>query len=209
MKTNPWLDIPYYDYENHMNDPKVGQLKVLSAMTRDLLNKYKPRSIFLLGCCTGNGMEHIDCRYTRQVYCVDLNKSYLQVLESRFISSIENLYLLDLDIQNQSLPSVKADLIFGSLILEYVDLKQAIKNIMPAVSANTTLIFVLQKTVNTGFVTKTKYQSLDSLASISREVDEKELENELNFYKIRLVHRTENVLNPTKKFVTLTFRAEN
>ncbi|MBN2426071.1 MAG: class I SAM-dependent methyltransferase [Calditrichaceae bacterium] len=209
MKTNPWLDIPYSDYENHMDDPKVGQLKVLSAMTRDMLNKYKPRSLFLLGCSTGNGLEHIDCRYTKRVYCVDINKSYLQVLEQRFNSSIENLYLIHLDIQNQCLPSVKTDLIFGSLILEYVDIKHAINNIIPAVTANTTLIFILQKTVNTGFVTKTKYQSLESLSSISREVDEKELENELNFYNISLVHRTETVLNPTKKFVTLTYQAEN
>ncbi len=44
MKINPCLEIPFEDYENHMSDHKVGQLKILSKITGNILVKYKPET---------------------------------------------------------------------------------------------------------------------------------------------------------------------
>ncbi len=54
---NPWLNIPYIDYENHMNDEKVDQLRILSQVTKNKLELYKPESFAIIGCATGNGLE--------------------------------------------------------------------------------------------------------------------------------------------------------
>ena len=62
--SNPWLHISFEDYESHMSDKTIGQLQVLSSITKELLEKFKPASFALLGCTTGNGLEYINPEIT-------------------------------------------------------------------------------------------------------------------------------------------------
>jgi len=57
---NPWLDIPELDYVGHMSSPMVNQRPVLSRLMGDALKCVRPRTMLVLGCSTGNGLEHVE-----------------------------------------------------------------------------------------------------------------------------------------------------
>ena len=67
---NPWLKIPSADYENHMLE--VGQAQVLNALTEHYLEKCMPSSFALVGCSTGNGLEHVE-QGTDRLYAIDIS----------------------------------------------------------------------------------------------------------------------------------------
>lgn len=50
-----------------MSSPEVDQLSVLSGLLKDALERFRPRDFLLLGCSTGNGLEHVDPVVTRSV----------------------------------------------------------------------------------------------------------------------------------------------
>ncbi len=75
---NIWCSVPLEDYEQHMLHETVGQLKLLNSLTNKYLKKINPEIVLLLGVAGGNGLEHIDPDVTREVFCVDINKKYLE-----------------------------------------------------------------------------------------------------------------------------------
>lgn len=74
--TNPWLQIPLSDYETHMALPHVRQAELLSSIFGSALDTYAPRSIALLGCAGGNGLEQLEGRELGRVVAVDINPVY-------------------------------------------------------------------------------------------------------------------------------------
>ena len=56
---NVWNTIPLEDYELHMQHETVGQLQVLSNLTKKYLEKLNPEIVMFLGIAGGNGLEHI------------------------------------------------------------------------------------------------------------------------------------------------------
>ena len=92
MKPNPWLAIPWQDYEGHMISPEVGQLQLLSRRFGEALRRYRPASAAILGCATGNGLEHVDPAVTRTVVGLDVNPAHLAVARRRFADAIEGDY---------------------------------------------------------------------------------------------------------------------
>ena len=81
---NPWLDIPETDYVAHMSSREVDQYRVLNQLLRDVLATVRPGTALVLGCSTGNGLEHIDPAVTSRVVAVDINPRYLRKLVERF-----------------------------------------------------------------------------------------------------------------------------
>ena len=173
--TNPWLEIPFDDYENHMSNKEVGQLKILNQITRDYLEKHKPEIFVLLGCCTGNGLEHINNDHTKLVYAIDINPEYLAIANSRFKGRIPHLHLICIDLNSQNIPVYNADLVFGALILEYLKIEIAVKKIFDSLKVGGKAIILIQKNNQKDFVSKTNCHSLEKLRDISREVNEDEL----------------------------------
>jgi hypothetical protein len=53
---NPWLDIPLTDYEGHMSLPSVDQARFLADRFGELVERYTPKSIAIIGCAGGNGL---------------------------------------------------------------------------------------------------------------------------------------------------------
>ncbi len=116
---NPWLEIPLSDYEGHMALPEVGQATLLADIFADLLNRYQPNSVAVLGCAGGNGFDRIPT--TTRVVAIDLNHSYIAQLAERFSSRIQRLELIVGDVQTDELRFSPVDLVYAGLIFEYVD----------------------------------------------------------------------------------------
>src|ERR1700759_1353328 len=64
---NPWTEIPLTDYEQHMSDSSVGQLRLLNLLTKKYLTKIKPETCLFMGIAGGNGLEHVDNQVTKNV----------------------------------------------------------------------------------------------------------------------------------------------
>lgn len=141
---NPWLEISHSDYENHMTE--VGQMQVLNNLTKYSLEKYQPINFALLGCSTGNGLEHINAEITQNVYAIDINSEYLKETKNEFDSKISNLVTINADIQHNELPIKHIDLFFVGLVLEYVNPEVALRKIIKTLHENGILMIVIQKT---------------------------------------------------------------
>lgn len=201
---NPWKEIPSLDYESHMK--QVGQLQILSKITDELLTKYIPVKFGLLGCCTGNGLEHIDSDITKEIYAIDINKEYLRVTKDRFGNKLKGLNLLKIDISKEKLDIKDIDLLFVGLVLEYVDFQSIIDKLVNPLRASGILAIVIQKSGKEHFVSKTKYQSLENLSQISNEVDETILDLELKKRGLEFVNRKEIEVTNSKRFIQLEYK---
>ena len=118
---NPWLDIPLADYEGHMASPNVGQAQFLSDVFAGALNKYEPRSVAVLGCAGGNGLDRVSNKVTERVVGVDLNPDYVLHARTRFAHRIPLLELFVGDVQKDEFGFVPVELVFAGLLFEYVD----------------------------------------------------------------------------------------
>jgi SAM-dependent methyltransferase len=108
--SNPWTKIPYSDYENHMKE--VGQYQVLNSLTKYCLDKFLPENFALLGCATGNGLEHIKPEITKRIYAIDINQNYLDKTKENFADKINNLEIINADIEKDELTIQNIDLFF-------------------------------------------------------------------------------------------------
>jgi len=199
--SNPWKEIPYSDYENHMKE--IGQAQVLSSLTKYCLDKYLPENFALLGCATGNGLEHINSDITKSVYAIDINQNYLNKTRENFAEKIINLETINADIENDELSIENVDLFFVGLVLEYVEVKKVLQKIINTLSNKGVLFIVIQKNRQTSFVSKTKYKSLEKLSGYSNEVDEKEIDAFIRSENLLLINREEIYLAENKSFITL------
>jgi tRNA (adenine37-N6)-methyltransferase len=169
---NPWLKIPAHEYEGHMASPDVGQLQVLNDLFGSAVRQFKPRSLAVLGCSTGNGFEHISPAVTERVVGVDINPSYLAILKQRFSRRLPNISLMEHDFTSASFRMEPVCMIFAALVFEYVDTDHALHNIGKHLLPGGTLIAALQlPSRESAPVTPTQYTSLEALASIMKLVD--------------------------------------
>ena len=120
MADNPWLHIPASDYETHMASSHVGQAAFLSDLFRRTLEQYPCGSVALLGCATGNGLEHVDIAKTSQVTAIDINPDYLRLTRERFGNAITGLETVAGDLSDMNLEQDAYDLVFAGLVFEYV-----------------------------------------------------------------------------------------
>src|SRR5262245_57722996 len=118
---NPWLDIPESDYVAHMSSPMVDQRPVLNRLLRDVLETVRPRTLLVLGCSTGNGLEHVDREVTSRVTVVDVNPAYLRRLAERFPNPDFELEIRCADLIDCAFEPEAFDLVHAALVLEYVE----------------------------------------------------------------------------------------
>lgn len=200
---NPWLKISPLDYENHMIE--VGQAQVLNELIKNSLNRYKPYSFALLGCSTGNGLEHIDSKTTKIVNVIDIIPEYLKIAQKRYGSQLYKLIIHNIDIENDELSIKNVELFFVGLVLEYVDVQLALEKIINTLSNNGVLAIVIQQTKDESFVSSTKYQSLEKLSLISHEVDAVKMDSYLRQNNMKLVERKIIKLTKEKVFISLVY----
>jgi uncharacterized protein (TIGR02246 family) len=164
---NPWLAIPADEYDAHLAHPAVQQRTFLDRVFADALAQHKPRSIALLGCATGGGLEYVDAHATDRITAVDSNPAYLAATRSRYAGRLPQLELLEADLQTCDLAPVSYDLIHCALVLEYVDPEIVLTKAAPWLSARGALVVVLQlPSEEIAAVTPTESESLKLLAPI-------------------------------------------
>ena len=164
---NPWLAINEVDYVGHMSSPAVNQRPVLSRLLRDALESALPGTVLVLGCSTGNGLEHVDATVTRRVTGVDINSTYLRRLIERFPNPAFALDVRCADLAEYVFEPDAFDLVHAGLVLEYVDWLLLLPRLAETLRPRGTLSVVLQRpSVSSPVVTPTEFASLRSLESV-------------------------------------------
>jgi SAM-dependent methyltransferase len=204
---NPWLKIPANEYEAHMSSAEVGQLQVLNKIFKDTLDKFEPRSIAVLGCCTGNGFEHIDPNITKKVIGIDINPEYLSIVKERYRSFIPDLELIEIDLSTDELSFPPVDLIFGSLIFEYVNVENVLSKIKKVLDHNGKLIVCLQmKSESCPGVTPSKFKSLERLSDILHLIEPDEFREMALKHGFQEIENYEVPLKQGKRYYTAYYQ---
>lgn len=141
---NPWLDIPLEDYEAHMSLPYVGQARLLADILGNVLDRYRPTSVALVGCAGGNGLKEVAARPIDRAVGVDINASYIDQARSRWATELPMLSLFVGDIQTDDFAFEPVDLVFAGLLLEYVEVPKTLERIRSMLHPNGTLVTVIQ-----------------------------------------------------------------
>jgi SAM-dependent methyltransferase len=117
---NPWSVVQAADYERHMGSEGLDQLAPLAALFQEVVLATQPDRLLLVGCATGNGLEHVDPSVTRRVVGVDVNLQYLGIARQRFFHLGPRLELYNADVLGfRALPG-SFDLVHAALVLEHV-----------------------------------------------------------------------------------------
>ena len=164
---NPWLEIPASDYERHME--QVGQLQLINRVFQYLVASVAAKSVVILGCTTGNGVEHIDFSRITRIVGIDINPDYLELARQRYGTNAEQIEWRCADLNTVNIGDREFDLIYGALIFEYLDVDMVLPKIYQALRPTGRLGVVLQlPTQELPAVSATPYTSLEKLASIMK-----------------------------------------
>ncbi|TXN37756.1 class I SAM-dependent methyltransferase [Flagellimonas hymeniacidonis] len=206
--SNPWLSIPFNEYEDHMRTN--GQLQILNIIFKGTLENYTPKSLALLGCATGNGLEHVDSKVTDQVHAVDINEDYLAMVKKRYGTCIPNLYILKKDLGEDVLAIDPVNLVFAALVLEYVRPEILVPKIADVLQTGGKAVIVLQKSsMDSQTITKTRYSSIRRLGQNLSEVSPQcidRLFSQQGFVKLAQERR---VVNIDKLFIIICYEKTN
>jgi SAM-dependent methyltransferase len=203
---NPWLDIPEADYVAHMNSAAVGQRAVLSRLLGEALERVQPRVVLVLGCSTGNGLEHVDPAATSRLVGVDVNPEYLLRLRERFPNPAFELDVRSGDVMDIELEREAYDLVHAGLIFEYIEWRVLLPRIARAVRPGGVLSVVLQApSASVPAVTPTEFTSLLKLESLFRFVEPTVLVDAARSERLNLKTRYTEALPAGKSFDVLRF----
>jgi len=205
--TNPWLDISEADYVGHMSHPAVGQRSVLNRLVREALEDVRPQAFLVLGCSTGNGLEHVDRAVTKRVTVVDINSSYLNRLADGFTDPGFELEIRCADLSDAKFEPEAFDLVHGALVFEYVTWAPLVRNIARTLMRGGVLSVVLQfPSTSIPPVTATPFTSLQSLESLFHFVEPDALIEATADAGLALVFRRTEPLPSGKAFEVLRFK---
>ncbi len=141
---NPWSVVQASDYERHMGPAGVDQLGPLSALFQEVVLATQPDRLLVVGCATGNGLEHVDPSVTRRIVGVDVNLQYLGIARQRFMHLGPRLELYHADISAfQSMPAA-FDLVHAALVFEYLHPEGLVRRISEWLADHGTCSVVLE-----------------------------------------------------------------
>ena len=141
---NPWTVVPAADYERHMGPQGVDQLAPLSAIFEEVYAAAQPDRLLVLGCATGNGLEHVNPAVTKRIVCVDVNLQYLGVARQRFIGLGARLELYCAEAEKFRAAPGTFDLVHAALLFEYLHPEVLVRRIAEWLAPEGTCSVVLQ-----------------------------------------------------------------
>ena len=204
--TNPWLQIPASDYEGHMGSPKVAQLTLLAQTFKEALNKHESKSIALLGCATGNGLEYINNNATRRITAIDINPEYLEILRQRFEDSIPGLEIVEADLEKCTIENQAYSLVFAGLIFEYLEPRALLNKRDSCLCHGGVMVSILQLPAqHLARVSETPYASLKTLNSIMKLISPQQFESMANEAGLREIEANSVTLESGKPFYIGTY----
>jgi len=203
---NPWLDIPDSDYVGHMSSPTVQQRPMLSRVMREVLESVRPGTMLVLGCSTGNGLEHVNPEVTSRVTVVDINPEYLLRLSEQFPNPGFQLKVQCADLADVAFEPEAFDLAHAALVFEYIEWLTLLPRVAATLKPNGLLSVVLQlPSTSIPSVTPTAFVRLQSLESLFHFVDPGELVEAAAAQGLRLSDRRTEALPSGKAFEVLRF----
>ena len=162
---NPWLDIPLDDYESHMSLPEVGQAQMIAEQLDLALDRWAPKSIAVIGCAGGNGLDKVAGGTVERIVAVDVNPDYIEQTRARYAQRLPGLELVCADAQSESLIYRPVDFTYAALLFEYVGALSTLKALKRNSRPNAVLTTVLQLPHSTiQAISPSPYRSLDRLA---------------------------------------------
>jgi len=211
LPSNPWLSIPLEDYEGHMGLPSIGQAQALSAEFGRLLCQYQPRSLVLVGCAGGNGLEWVDSAVTCRTVVLDINPDYVETTRKRYEERIPGLEALACDIAmfDPALLRKPVGLVFSGLILEYVPLLPVLQTLREMLRQGGILGCVLQEKSDVlSDVSPSPFTSLSRLSCHMHLVSPEVLVAISGAIGLRLIERRRCIMPNGKALLSLAFAAE-
>ena len=203
---NPWLDIPDGDYVGHMSSPTVQQRPMLSRLMREVLESVRPRTMLVLGCSTGNGLEHVNHEVTSRVAVIDLNPDYLLRLSELFPNPSFVLDVQCADLADVAFEPKAFDLVHAALVLEYIEWLSLLPRVASTLKPHGVLSVVLQlPSTSSPSVTPTAFVRLQSLESLFHFVEPRELVEAAAAQGLRMSDRRTEPLPSGKAFEVLRF----
>jgi hypothetical protein len=203
---SPWNTIPLADYELHMQHETVGQLQLLSSLTKKYLEQLRPEIVMFLGIAGGNGLEHIDNKITSEVFGIDINQSYLNETEKRFKEQIPGLNLINIDLSDKHSEIItKANLIWAALIFEYVDKKACFEFINNNIQENGYVAITIQENNGIGSISPTGIESIKAAGRLFNLISETDLIAEALRFEFHKLDFEENILPNKKSLKTYIF----
>lgn len=164
---NPWLYIPLKDYEAHMSSPDVGQQQMLNHVFKELIDRFNPKSIAVIGCTSGNGFAHVNKDKINLLFGIDINENYISTALKKFSYFGNKLKLVSENIEDYNFNEIKFDLIHCALIFEYVNVENVLPKLVNSLKPNGRLSVVLQlANPEKSAVSKSEYKSLETLSSL-------------------------------------------
>ena len=203
---SPWLSIPLEEYERHMALPEIGQAQMLAGELEFAVRRYSPKSIAIIGCAGGNGLDRLVGNRIERVVGIDINPAYVEMVSRRFQSRISGLELHVADIQS-ALPQIASvDLIFAALILEYVDIAGTMRSLQTLCAPDGALVVIVQATgQNVEKTSPSPYKSIQLLAPAMRLVDVDDVKQQAIAAGFSLESSRVVSLQSGKDFVILCF----
>jgi trans-aconitate methyltransferase len=197
--SSPWLEIPLADYEAHMALPSVGQSRLIADELDALVTRLSPRSIGIIGCAGGNGLDRLAGTRVSRVVGVDINPEYIEQTRRRYEGRIPGLHLYIADIQTATSLFEAVDLLYVALVLEYVDLDRTMSALWRHCNCDGVLAVVSQLPHDTiTEVSPSPYTTLGRLAPVMRLVPPEELQQRAEYAGFCREHSS-TILSPGGK----------
>jgi len=157
---NPWTVVPAADYERHMGPRGADQLAPLAAVFEEVYAAAQPDRLLVLGCGTGNGLEHVNPSVTKRIVGVDVNLQYLGIARQRFIGLGPRLELYCAEAERFRSPPESFDLVHAALLFEYLHPEPLVRRIAEWLAPGGTCCAVLQLPGGAGPEAPTKTMQL-------------------------------------------------
>ena len=202
--------MPAADYEGHMGSPGVRQLEFLSRVFGGLVREFEPESLVVLGCATGNGLEHIVPGHLHKFVGLDINPEYLEICRQRHGERIPDMELVCEDFASFDLEAASIDFVYAALFLEYVDPESAIRKISLWLKPDGILAVVLQLPHGSGDnVSETGFASVKALEPAIRLVEPEVLGRFARENGFSEMHSARETLASGKEFFLGVYRHES
>jgi SAM-dependent methyltransferase len=141
---NPWTVVPASDYERYMGPEGLDQLAPLSAIFQESYVAVQPDRLLLLGCTTGNGLEHVNPAVTQRIVGVDVNLQYLGIARQRYFHLGPRLELYCQEAEKFRATPGSFDLVHAALLFEYLHPEVLVRRISEWIADDGICSVVLQ-----------------------------------------------------------------
>lgn len=190
--------------------PSIGQSRMLGEALASWVERYAPRSVAILGCAGGNGLERLAGMKLDRIVGVDINPEYIDATRERFGKDLRNFELYTADIESAGTLFAPVDFVCAALIFEYVDAKKGLSFVKRHVAPGGRCAILLQRQYeHIERVSPSPYTSLRQLESTSHWIEPEAFRAEARGSGFAHEHSSELVAAGGKRFALEVLRLQD